>query len=447
MVSDKTIGPVAMRPTMSFGLFLLCSFVLLARPQDILTFLQPMRPALVTVILATAAMVLGGRLKEISAVLSTAESKRYLLFFLIMIVGIPFAYYPRLALAGVFQSYLINMLFFFLLVSQVTSLQRLKSFLWVTCLATLTYSVFGGILQSGVFGDGRVRVFGNMFDANDTAYVLVSLFPLCLYFVRFNEGLLKRLVAIVAAISAIAIILQTGSRGGLLAFGTVLLIVLLTTIEGVSKGNKIFFVVILATTVFLIRDKIDMERYLTLSDISSDYNVTDVGGRLEIWQQSMELIRTNPITGVGFDCFAFAVSYVRELAGESYLRWQPVHNSYLQIASEIGLIGFGIFVLINLRTFFTFLHIGGVQTQQASRETSEMSALGSLMLLGFTGLSVSGLFLTQGYSIFSTLYFALAAVMGRLQVGIGTRSTNDAVNGATIEADSRHAVQSSNYPQ
>jgi hypothetical protein len=39
------------------------------------------------------------------------------------------------------------------------------------------------------------------------------------------------------------------------------------------------------------------------------------------------------------------------------------------------------------------------------------------MLLGFAGFLVSGFFLSQGYSIFSTLYFALAAAMGRLQSG------------------------------
>jgi hypothetical protein len=39
------------------------------------------------------------------------------------------------------------------------------------------------------------------------------------------------------------------------------------------------------------------------------------------------------------------------------------------------------------------------------------------MLLGFAGLLVSGFFLSQGYSIFATLYFALAAAMARLQAG------------------------------
>src|SRR5882762_262510 len=200
--------------TMSFRLFLVCSFVLLGRPQDILTFLQPLRPALVLTVLAVGAMVFGGRRQELSAALSRSESKRYLLFYIIMILGIPFAYHKRIAFQGVFESYLVNVLFFILLVSQITSLQRLKSLVWVICLSALMYSVFEGILQNG--GEKRFAVVGNVFDPNDTAYVLLALFPLCLYFVRFDNGLLKRLVAVTAIFGAIATILQTGSRGGIL---------------------------------------------------------------------------------------------------------------------------------------------------------------------------------------------------------------------------------------
>lgn len=46
-----------------------------------------------------------------------------------------------------------------------------------------------------------------------------------------------------------------------------------------------------------------------------------------------------------------------------------------------------------------------------------MSAMGAYMLLGFIGLLVSGFFLSQAYSILSTLYFGMAAVMARLQAG------------------------------
>lgn len=223
--------------TGTFRLFLVCGFVLLARPQDILPFLQPVRPALVLTVLAMLALILGGKRHALSTALSTPESKRYLLFYFIMILGIPFAYHRGLAFDGVLQGYVVNVFFFVLLVSQVTSLQRLRSLVWVICLSTLVYGVFGGLLQSGGFDGGRFQVLGDAFDPNDTAYVLLSLFPLCLYFVRFDEGLTKKLVAIAAIGGAIATILLTGSRGGILGLATVLLILLLTR-TGASAGVK-----------------------------------------------------------------------------------------------------------------------------------------------------------------------------------------------------------------
>jgi len=412
--------------TMSFRLFLVCSFFLLGRPQDILNFLQPMRPALVLTVLAMAAIVFGGRRQELWAALSTSESKRYLLFYLIMILGIPFAYHRTVAFEGVFQSYIVNVLFFVLLVSQVTSLQRLKSLVWVVCLSTLMYSVFGGLLQSGDSDGIRFRILGNVFDPNDTAYVLVSLFPLCLYFVRFDEGPFKKLVAVAAICGAIATILLTGSRGGILGLGTILLILLLTKTGEVKKSHKMLLIVMLASTWLLMRDKIDVERYMTLSDVSSDYNVTSEGGRIELWRSAIDFTLANPITGVGVECFPFAHFRTRQLAAESLLKWQYTHNSFLQVAAEVGLIGFAIYVLITLRSFFTFLRMSRIQLQPESREVGEMSSLGGLMLLGFSGLLVSGFFLSQAYSIFCTLYFALAAVMGRIEAelsaDIGSRS-------------------------
>src|SRR5688572_11935634 len=154
-----------------------------------------MRPALVLAVLAMVALLFGGHRRELAAALSTAETKRYALFFALMIIGIPFAYHRGLAFERVLLGYTINVIFFVLLVSQVTSLQRLRSFLWVICLSTMVYSIFGGLLQADRFGGARFAVTGGVFDPNDTAYVLLSLSPLCLYFVQFNAGLVKRLVA------------------------------------------------------------------------------------------------------------------------------------------------------------------------------------------------------------------------------------------------------------
>ncbi len=397
---------------MAFRVFLLCSFVLLARPQDILTFLQPFRPALVLTLLAVAATLFGARRNEISAALSTPEAKRYLLFCLIIMIGIPFAYHRRSAFESFFLEYSSNILFFVVLVCLVNSLQRLKSLVWVICLCTAFYSIVGALLHST--GDTRLQIGGNMFDPNDTAYVLVSFFPLCLYFVRFDEGALKRLVAAVAICGAVTTILLTGSRGGILAFGAVSLIVFLTRVAGVGKGTKILLVLVVAAAGLLVGDRIDVERYLTLTDLSSDYNLSSPGGRMELWQAAIALSFTNPLTGVGISCFPWAHYLARMDVGDTYRAYHAAHNSFLQVAAEVGLIGFAVYMLIIVRGLLTFFRTSRMQSQPGSAETRQLGALSGCMLLGFVGLLVSGFFLTHGYSVFLTLYFGLAAVVARL---------------------------------
>jgi O-antigen ligase len=415
---------------MTFKLFLLCSFVLLARPQEILVFLQPARPALVITILATAALLFGRRRQDLATALSTPESKRYLLLFLIMLLGIPFAHHRKFAFDGIFPDYAANVVFFFLLVSQVTTLQRLKSLVWVTCLSTMMYGVWSGLLQMKNFGGGRFQILEGNFDPNDTAYVLLALFPLCLYYLRFNEGLLKRLIAITAICGAVATLLLTGSRGGILGFGAVLATLLLSRTGGIGKGSKVLLAVVFASSWFLVKDRVDVDRYLSVADVSTDYNVTGEGGRLQLWKQAIDLSLANPLTGVGVNCYPSASYYSRMGAGESYQKWHTVHNSFLQIAAEVGLVGFAIYVLINLKSFLTFYRISKIKSKPAPSETGVTSTLSGLMLLGFVGLLVSGFFLSHGYSLLSTFYFALAAAMERVhaRISAGTESTRGAVD-------------------
>ena len=427
---------------MPFRLLLLCTFVLLARPQDVLTFLQPARPALVATLLALGALALSGRLKEVAAVLSMPEGKRYLAFFAIMILGVPFATHQGQAFWAVLPGYGVNVVFFVLLASQLNSLERLKSLAWVVCLATLTYGLAGGILQIAQLEAGRFSVAGSAFDPNDTAYVLVSLFPPCLYFIRQGGGMLKRLAAVAAVCCAIGVILLTGSRGGIIALGTVLALALFTSRGGIEKGYKILFVLMLAGTWLLFEERIDVARYLTLSDVSADYNVTGNEGRLTMWQAAIGIALANPLTGVGVDCFEYAYFLARDTAGNPHLRWLSVHNSFLQVAAEVGLVGFAVFLAINVRSLFTLYSVSKTARTLPldSCDAKELRALGGLLLLGFIGLLVAGFFLSQGYSIFSTLYFAVAAAIGRVHATLLSAPLPASTNGVRAEEPSGTAL-------
>jgi cytochrome b561 len=107
-----------------------------------------------------------------------------------------------------------------------------------------------------------------------------------------------------------------------------------------------------------------------------------------------------------------------------------VHNSFLQVAAEVGLIGFAVYMLIIVRGLLTFSRTSRMQSQAGSAESRQLGALSGCMLLGFVGLLVAGLFVTQGYSVFLTLYFGLAAVVARLQA-----AQTVAAAGEAAEAD------------
>lgn len=370
-----------------------------------------------------AALLLGDGKRDLATALALPQSKNYFLFYFIMILGIPFAYHKGVAFQGVFVMYLGNMIFFVLLVSHISSFQKLKSMATVICASTLTYGFFGGLLLG--LSEGRVGVFGGVFDPNDTALVLLALFPMCLYFIRFNKGLTIRAIALIATGSSIAVILLTGSRGGILGLASILLIMLVSDVTGVAKGQKFLFLLIIAATCYFLRDFINVERYLTLTDLASDYNATAEGGRIDLWIAAINLVASHPITGVGVECYAFAQYLLRENAGAEYLGWLQPHNSMLQIASEVGVIGFFIFALIIIRSLATFFKASRLRQIVSSHEASEFSNLAGLMFLGFAGLLVSGFFLSQGYSNFFTLYFALAASIRRIQGTFNNSGVSD----------------------
>ena len=317
---------------MSFKIFLLWTFILIGRPQDFFPVLIPLRPALVFTIITLGVTFIGSKRLSFEELLKSGESKKYALFYLIMIVSIPFAYHRREAFNYVFLLYLSNILFFYIFLIQVDSIKKLKSIIFTICSCTLFYSIFS--LAMGSFAYGRFS-FGTMYDPNDLAYFLVSLFPLSIFYIVHDEGFSKKIFAIMTIGVSIVTILLTGSRGGLLGLIAVFILFFFTKLGGIKWTYKILLFIALILIFTSYSNKINMERYMSLTKIGSDYNVTAESGRLEIWEKGIQLILLNPITGVGVNCFPMAIGYEREAEGE-IPRWQAAHNSYIQIAAETG---------------------------------------------------------------------------------------------------------------
>lgn len=381
----------------------------MGRPQDLLIFLQPLRPALLLTAVVLGGILFSSQREKLVECFALAETKRYLAFYAIMIIGIPFAYHRGVAFEFVLVRYLPNILFFLVLTSQIDSLRKLKSLVFTISVSILLLSVLGYAF-GGVY-EGRFGIHGSAFDPNDLAYVLVSLSPLSLFYLQGNQSLVVKCFGLTTFGASVSLMLLTGSRGGLVAFGAMFLLLLVSGVGGLKLKHKVLSVMLLGAVLLFLGDKVNTERYLTLSEIGSDYNIDDEFGRMVIWERGLDMILANPLTGVGVDCFAMALGYMRESLG-LIPKWQVAHNSLVQVAAEIGVVGFVLFVVINLKSLATFARTSKLAV--VSEESRDLRFLATMMLLGFVGHFVAANFLTQGYSIYFTLFFALAAIVRKL---------------------------------
>ena len=135
-------------------------------------------------------------------------------------------------------------------------------------------------------------------------------------------------------------LLQTGSRMGLLSFGVAFTVMSLFLI---GKGEKLtaFFIVILfilsGGLLWWARDLI-LQR---LDELVEQWVTLD--GRLIAWSNVMHLIGDHWAKGTGLGNFRWIFPFYQP--GELAWEWDHAHNDYLELAAELGVLGFFVFAL------------------------------------------------------------------------------------------------------
>ncbi len=417
--------------TMGYKVFLIWTVVLYARPQDFLTFLEPFRIGLLFTAIALATAIYGPKRLSLRALLKTGISRKYAILYLLMFIGIPFADHSGRAFDWVVMIYPVNMIYFFLAVFHLDTIKKIKQTAYVLCLSVLFYAVFG--LLNGSYVEGRYAV-GTMYDPNDLALFMVGLFPISILFLGKVHNMKTRVVAVATLAIAPLIVIMSGSRGGFVCLAVVLLILFMTQVGGIRRSRKIGAIALVAVTIFIFREQMDIERYTTLLTLEEDYNVTSDTGRLQVWESAFKLIFANPITGVGVRCFPRAFGYLRLTEGR-VPDWKAAHNAYIQVWTEVGFPGILVFMGIiaaSVRSYWRMSRWDAVTSEQ-----KDLKLLGSLMLTGFWGHLIGAFFLSQAYGMQFTLFFAMAAVFRQLAMGWAAEKASETSRSQPGEASEK----------
>jgi O-antigen ligase len=209
------------------------------------------------------------------------------------------------------------------------------------------------VIKSNIFIGGLVKVWANedgraggAFSPNIAGAYFSFMLPLAMAVLVARLKTAYRWLAVAAfGLGGISLIL-TQSRGGWMAFGiSIMLFCWITWRRGWLSTSTVVVMIIIASVLFALSYNVVIER------LTADYSQDAAESRLPLITLALRAIADKPGLGVGANNLALALEdYVTaELSGV----WlAPVHNQFLRIWSETGLVGLMAFVLFLLRALW-----------------------------------------------------------------------------------------------
>ncbi len=109
---------------------------------------------------------------------------------------------------------------------------------------------------------------------------------------------------------------------------------------------SVFFLLLIFASAFpSVRSRL-MSSFSSSSGTASDQGSKNT--RFDLWRQSIQSIRSHPLTGVGLKSVRFhSINPVTQK--DQY--WSETHNMFLQSATDLGLIGLGLFLWMLISCF------------------------------------------------------------------------------------------------
>jgi O-antigen ligase len=334
---------------------------------------------------------------------------KYILCILVFaILTAPISVWPGGSSDFIIEGYAKNIVFVYLLVQGARNecSTRLIVGALITGCALIVISLLTGFgpEMSIDAREERMNVAGT-YDVNDLALLFVVALPFAFFLLK-DSTKFQRLLLLAAIAMMIVGIIKSASRGGFL--GLIVISVFLL-IRSSKQARKYALIAILGGAIMftIAAPAAYWTRISTIFSLQNDYNMNLQTGRMMVWQNGLKMIATYPVTGVGINCFNIAHA---DFSGTK-INISP-HNSFLQIAAELGIPGFILFLLI----IFTSI-IAARRVRRLTREEKipqEFWWLAAAIEISFIGFIVSASLLTHAYSpIFCFLTGISASLVAR----------------------------------
>jgi O-antigen ligase len=269
-------------------------------------------------------------------------------------------------------------------------------------------ALVGLALPTSSQGDGS-RLSGGIGDPNELALVLVPALALAFFAIPGSRGAIERWVLGASATIIALALLETGSRGGLIALAVSATAAL---ILGGQARPRVLAAVLgcgaLGLTYFVLVAPPDVRGRVV------HFTAGGGSGRTDLWSVARRVASDHPVLGVGIGNFqevepAYAsrttnLSEVDLVVDDPHL----VHNSYLELVAELGIPGLAIFVAL----LGAAIALGWRAVRAFARSgDSDLELIARGLLVGLSGMLAASFFLSAEYEKQLWLLVGFAAAL------------------------------------
>ena len=313
--------------------------------------------------------------------------------------------------------YYIIAIILLLILSQYTSwIEYFAKFMLVTSMVYAIFTILFRVFKSlyyivipKIYSGAILTQLMQQYDENhmagiashystNTIYIVYGIgIMICFYFSNKyeNKRYFKRNILILFTL--LIAVFFTGKRGTIIFGFLAILMVFLSQVsirkfrKFVRLGIVLTILIVLGTIIIYIIPEIResifsflrLEEGKTLNDITS--------GRIELYTRALNDFKDNPLFGNGWGYYKHKYAYLYSYVGTGF--YMDVHNIYIQLLAETGMVGFLAFlspILFTLRSTYKLLKKSSIKmitlSKQSKRDLKLSLFLQSFFILyGFTG--------------------------------------------------------------
>ena len=354
--------------------------------------------------------------------LNTMQARLFLVYLLITFISYWFMG-PEFSLrSSPFISFLSMAFLFFVVLTIVDTIPRLR---WTLLVAVASMGWASLYVVREWMRDPYWRPGSIAGDANYFALDACLILPLAFLFVWRSRITWERIFALGCLVATIGSTMLGGSRGGFLAIGTAFLWILW---HSPHRLRNFLFLIVLIVPPLLFTPFSPVRRLFhpQYSDM------TGTNDRIFAWKAGLRMIEEHPLLGIGLGEFKPQMpKYADPGVGFSSI----AHNTYLEVAAETGLPNFLVFVAMLL---FAYRNLGRVRRQASDSGPPIVYLAATALQASFAGYLVGAFFLSSEYMKLFWLWMFLSMLLPsflltQTEVGGGKHSQPTASSGTDTE--------------